>query len=128
MFAKKHLSSPSEALKFAESKLASNANEAFLVIYLNSKNAVLSHEVVNEGTVNRAVVYPRNIVKEALRANASALILAHNHPSGECAPSTHDLELTKALREALNTIDVTVLDHLIIGAGEHFSFAESKLL
>ena len=128
MAAKKYLAAPSDALKFATSKLAARSNEAFLVIYLNSRNAVLNHEIINEGTVNRAVIYPRNIVKEALRNNAAALILAHNHPSGECEPSKHDLELTKAVSDALKTIDVVVLDHLIIGTGDHFSFAEAELL
>ncbi|MCK5844683.1 MAG: DNA repair protein RadC [Victivallales bacterium] len=128
ILSKENLPSPSDALKFVKSKIESSDNEAFLVIYLNARNRVLAYEIINEGTVDRAVVYPRNIVREALRNNASALILAHNHPSGECDPSAHDIALTDSLIKALKTVDVSVLDHLIIGAGDHFSFAESKIL
>jgi DNA repair protein RadC len=122
------LPSPSDALKFVKSQIGSSENEAFLVIYLNTRNRVLAYEIINEGTVNRAVIYPRNIAREALKNNAAALILAHNHPSGECDPSTHDVTLTNSIIKALETIDVTILDHLIIGADNYFSFAESKLL
>ena len=128
--ARKRLASPSDALKFAESKLGSLSNEAFLLIYLDARNRVLRHEIINEGTVNKAVVYPRNVVMESLRNNACALIMAHNHPSGDCDPSSHDILLTESIVDALKTVDVVVLDHLIIGGagGRHFSFAESKLL
>lgn len=128
ILSKTKLPSPSDALKFVRSKIESSKNELFLVIYLNTRNRVIAYETINEGTVDRTVVYPRNIVKEALRNNASALILAHNHPSGECDPSAHDITLTDAIIKALKTIDVSILDHLIIGAGNHFSFAESELL
>ena len=128
MTSKKRLSTPSEALSFARSKLEGQSDEAFPAIYLNARNRVPAYEMVNEGTVNRAVVYPRNVVRGALDNNASALILAHNHPSGECEPSAHDISLTEAISAALKTIDVEVLDHVIIGTGKHFSFAEEKLL
>jgi DNA repair protein RadC len=122
------LSSPQAVLDFARVMLAGRPHESFMVIFLNTKNQVLHHRIVHEGTVNRAVIYPRRIVEEALAHHAAGLILVHNHPSGQSDPSAEDRHLTRALVEATRSIDIRVLDHLIVGRNGHFSFAERGLL
>jgi DNA repair protein RadC len=89
---------------------------------------VLAFEILARGTLNSASVYPREVVKSALRQQAAAVIFAHNHPSGIGEPSGADRTLTQRLREALNLIDIRVLDHFIIGEGPPVSFAERGLL
>ena len=122
------LSSPQAVLDFARLTLAGLAHESFMVIFLNTKNQVLHHQVVHEGTVNRAVVYPRRIIEEALAHHASGLILVHNHPSGQSDPSSEDRALTRALVEATRALDIRILDHIIVGKNGHFSFSEAQLL
>lgn len=89
--------------------------EMFACLFLDSKHRVLAFEEMFRGTINISTVYPREVVKEALRWNAAAVILAHNHPSGEIRPSQQDLELTSQLKNILQVINVRVLDHLIVG-------------
>lgn len=103
-------------------------NEVFVAIFLNCRNRVLACEKLFAGTINFTPVFPRVIVQRALALNASALILAHQHPSGDTSPSSGDVSHTKLLKAALQTVDVRVLDHLIVGKGEPFSFAASGLL
>ena len=122
------LSSPQAVLDFARLTLAGLGHESFMVIFLNTKNQVLHHQVVHEGTVNRAVVYPRRIIEEALAHHASGLILVHNHPSGQADPSSEDRTLTRALVEATRALDIRILDHIIVGKNGHFSFSEAQLL
>jgi DNA repair protein RadC len=122
------LSSPQAVLDFARAKLSGYPREAFMVIFLNTKNRVLHHLVIQEGTVDRAVVYPRRLVEEALTFHASAVILVHNHPSGNAQPSNEDKQLTRAIVEALHPIDLRVLDHIIVGREGHFSFRENHLI
>jgi DNA repair protein RadC len=122
------LSSPQAVLDFARAKLAGRPHESFMVIFLNTKNHVLHHQIVHEGTVNRAVIYPRRVIEEALARNASGLILVHNHPSGQSDPSSEDRQLTRALVEATRALDIRVLDHIIVGKDGHFSFAEAQQL
>ena len=102
--------------------------ETFVVIYLNGRNAVIDTFVMFEGTVNQAVVYPREIVKCALLFNAVAVIIGHNHPSGQLRPSEDDQRITRRIKQACEAMDLTLLDHVIIAAGEFFSFADSGLL
>lgn len=122
------LSSPQAVLNFAKAKLAGLSNEAFLCIYLNTKNEVIKHNIVNQGTVDKAAVYPRRIIKEALDCHAAGLILVHNHPSGHCQPSPEDKALTDSIISVAKTMDIRVLDHLIVGRLGHFSFAEKNLI
>lgn len=89
--------------------------EMFACLFLDSKHRVLAFEEMFRGTINITTVYPREVVKEALRWNAAAVILAHDHPSGETRPSQQDIELTSTLKKILQVIDVRVLDHLIVG-------------
>ena len=122
------LSSPDAVREFAKMKLAGLPHEAFMVIYLNVKNRVLDHEIINEGTVDRAIVYPRRIVEHALAHHAAGLILVHNHPSGDPSPSAEDRQLTRSIIEAARTMDIKVLDHIVVGKSGHFSFHENRLL
>jgi len=122
------LTSPRAVRDFARMCLAGLPEEAFMVIYLNVKNRVIEYEIVNRGTVDQAAVYPRNIIKNTLHHNATGLILVHNHPSGVCEPSSDDVRLTDAIRQATQTINVRILDHIIVGKGGYFSFVEHGLL
>lgn len=122
------LSSPGAVVDFARVKLAGLPHEAFMVIYLNVKNRVIDHEVLQEGTVDRAIVYPREIIKAALTHKAAGLILSHNHPSGDPDPSQEDKHLTHSVIEAARTVEIRVLDHIIVGKNGYFSFQENRLL
>ncbi len=122
------LSSPQAVVDFARVKLAGLPHEAFMAIYLNTKNEVIEHEIIQEGTVDRAVIYPRRIIEAALAHHAAGLILVHNHPSGHPEPSQEDEHLTRAISEATRTIDIRVLDHIIVGKDSYFSFREQHLL
>jgi DNA repair protein RadC len=122
------LSSPQAVVAFARSALAGLAYESFLVVFLNAKNKVLGHQVVHEGTIDHAIVYPRRIIEAALARRAAGLILVHNHPSGETAPSEDDKKLTARIVEAAKHMDIRVLDHIIVGTSGYFSFAEKHLL
>src|SRR6185295_10855844 len=122
------LSSPEAVRDFARMKLAGLPHEAFMVIYLDVKNHVLDHEVLHEGTVDRAIVYPRRVLESAIKHNAVGLILSHNHPSGDPAPSQEDKHLTRSVTEAARTIEIRVLDHVTVGRNGYFSFQENRLL
>jgi len=102
--------------------------EAFYVICLNSQNKVNYTALVHEGTINEAPVYPRLIVETVLRYKASSVILAHNHPGGSLKPSNADIEVTKRICDALKTISINVIDHMICAGNAYFSFAEQGLL
>ena len=108
--------------------LNGRSKETFVVIYLNGRNAVIDTFVMFEGTVNQAVVYPREIIKCALLFNAVAVIIGHNHPSGQLRPSEDDQRITRRIKQACEAMDLTLLDHVIIANGEFFSFADSGLL
>jgi len=122
------LSSPQAVLEFARMKLTGTPHEAFMVIFVNAKNKVLDYQVILEGTIDRAVVYPRRIIEEALAHHAAGIILVHNHPSGDPAPSPEDRQLTRALMEAAKTIDLRVLDHIVVGKEGYSSFRERDFL
>jgi DNA repair protein RadC len=122
------LSSPEAVVDFARARLAGLAHEAFMVIFLNVKNEVLRFEILHEGTVDRAVIYPRRIVEAAIANRAVNLILVHNHPSGHTEPSAEDKVITRSIVDAARTLEIRVLDHLIVGRGGHFSFAANGLI
>lgn len=101
--------------------------EAFAVLYLDGKNRLVGEDLW-EGSIDRIHIYPREVVRRALMLDASVTLVAHNHPSGDPTPSEADKRLTRQLEMALLTVDVILLDHLIFGAGEPFSFVESGAL
>lgn len=105
-------------------RLANLPYESFTVLFLDARHHLISCEELFRGTLTRAYVYPREVVRSALRHNAAAVILAHNHPSGEPAPSSQDHELTQLLCSALGLMEVKVLDHMIVAGRRFYSFAE----
>ena len=102
--------------------------EHFVVCFLNGQHRVLTTETLFTGSITTSAVYPREVVQRILDLGAAAVMLAHNHPSGEITPSSSDRAVTKKLSVALESIDVTVLDHLIIGGAEYFSFSDNRLI
>lgn len=108
--------------------LADRQYEVFMALFLDAQNRVLSVDEMFRGTLTQTAVYPREVVKAALRHNAAALIFAHNHPSGMPAPSQADKSLTKNLAQALALVDVRVLDHFIVAGPAIMSFAECGLI
>jgi DNA repair protein RadC len=121
------MSSPEIVANFARAKLAHLKDEVLMAVYVNSKNRVCGYDFISEGTVDCAVVYPRKIVKKAIERNASGIIISHNHPSGECEPSADDISLTRKVKDAAGTVDIRVLDHVIVGTAGHYSFVEKGM-
>ena len=119
---------PSDASSYLKLKIAELEYESFRVMYLDNQHGLIKLKEMFRGSINSASVYPREVVKTALHFNAAAVILTHNHPSGKREPSEADKIITKKLVSALELIDVRVLDHIIVGGGDTFSFAEYGLL
>ena len=122
------LDSSAKAGQFITSLFIGKNYEAFYVCCLNSQNQLNHAALVHEGTINEAPVYPRLIVETALRYQASSVILAHNHPGGSLKPSTADIEVTRKIVDALKTISISVVDHMIAAGSGYYSFAENGLL
>lgn len=118
------LNNPEDTKRFLKSQLAHQQREVFACLYLDSKHHVIAFEELFFGTIDSARVHPREVVKSTLQHNASAVIFAHNHPSGNTTPSQADIDITQQLIKALSLIDIRVLDHLIIGNGNATSLAE----
>ena len=108
--------------------MAGLEREEFRVLYLNNQHQLIAGETLFTGTINRTEVHPREVIKRALYHNAAAVVLAHNHPSGEVTPSKADRLITERLVQALGLVDIRVPDHLIVGGSQVFSFAEHGLL
>ena len=122
------LSSWPALLDYCTAAMARSETEEFRVLFLDRKNMLVADEVLNRGTVDHAPVYPREIVKRALELNASAIILVHNHPSGDPAPSKADIAMTREVAIAAKALGITIHDHLVIGRGGHASFKSLGLL
>lgn len=122
------LTSPEHTRRFLHCHLRDASREVFCCLFLDSQHALIRCEDLFWGTLDGAAVYPREVVKAALVLHAGAVIFAHNHPSGVAQPSAADRRITERLQAALALVDVRVLDHIIIGRGEDFSFAEGGLL
>lgn len=118
------LTSPQQTKLYLSSVLRDRQREAFYILFLDNQHRVIRDEILFEGTIDAASVYPREVVKRALHHNAAAVILAHNHPSGVAEPSQADLRITDRLRDALGLVEIRVLDHFVVGDGEVVSFAE----
>ncbi len=121
-------SSPSQVRDFLQTKISRLPHEVFLCLYLDSSNRLIECQELFRGSIGRTAIYPREIMKESLSRNASALIVAHNHPGGNPLPSPEDELLTKDLQEALKWADIALLDHCIVAGHGFFSFADSGLL
>ncbi len=118
------LESPGDTCRYAEARLRGYRAEVFAALFLDARHRVIAFEPLFRGTVDGASVHPREVVRRALVHNAAAVILAHNHPSGVAEPSFADRAVTERLEQALATVDVRVLDHLVVGDGETVSFVE----
>ena len=118
------LESPGDTCRYAEARLRGYRAEVFAAVFLDARHRVIAFEPLFRGTVDGASVHPREVVRRALVHNAAAVILAHNHPSGVAEPSFADRAVTERLEQALATVDVRVLDHLVVGDGETVSFVE----
>ena len=118
------LTSPEMVRFFCKCSLASREREVFAIIFLDNKHRVLGTEELFYGTIDSAAVYPREVVKSALSYNCAATVLYHNHPSGVAEPSQADRRITRRIVDALHTVDIRVLDHLVVSYKEMVSFAE----
>jgi DNA repair protein RadC len=122
------MTSPGAVREYLRLQLQTRQHEVFCAVYLDTQNRVIAFEELFRGTLAQTSVYPREVVKAALRHNAGAVIFAHNHPSGIAEPSHADETLTTALKQALALVDVRVLDHFVVAGDGILSFAERGLL
>ncbi len=122
------LNSPRAVREYLQLLLRTKPQEVFVAIFLDAQHRVMATEELFQGTLTQTSVYPREVVKRALHHNAAALIFAHNHPSGVAEPSQSDQLLTDALKQALQLVDVRVLDHFIVAGAACLSFAEKGML
>lgn len=122
------LSSSGLVFNYLKGSLKGCADEEVRSLFLNCRNQLIDSETLQIGTVNRSVIYPRKIVERALYHHAVGVIIAHNHPAGTLEPSKEDCVVTKAIKDALKTVDIKLLDHIIIGGNDYFSFNKKGLL
>jgi DNA repair protein RadC len=124
----KHIASPTDSTQFLLARLRDRPHEVFCCLFLDNRHRVLAFDELFRGTIDNTTVYPREVVKQALHRNAAAVILAHNHPSGVAEPSEADRLITRRISDALNLVDVRLLDHFVIGDGTCVSLASRGLL
>ena len=122
------LDSPESVRDYLTVWLTEREQECFIALFLDTRHRVLEMKTMFTGTLDGATVYPREVVKAALRCNAGAVIFCHNHPSGVTEPSLADQAITRRLKEALGTVDIRVLDHFIVGGGDCVSMAERGMI
>lgn len=122
------LGNPSESSNFLRMRLGALPHEEFHILWLDNRHRILTCQKLFTGTIDGASVHPREVVRAALTCNASAAILAHNHPSGVPEPSAADRDITRELRDALQLIGVRILDHIVVSAGECVSMAARGLI
>ena len=124
----RHIDSPGAVWKFLIPHMARLEQEEFRVLVLNNKNNLLKNAVISLGTVSEAIVHPREVFRDAIRESGAAVIVAHNHPTGETEPSKEDIAATRRLSEAGKIVGIPVLDHVIITNSGYFSFKEGGYL
>lgn len=115
-------------IDYCRTSLAHQKNEEFKIIFLNSKLVVIGEESQARGTVDQVSIHPREVIKSAMDKGASAIILVHNHPSGNVTPSKADIEITKKIKMAAEVVDIRILDHIIISKSDCYSFSENRLI
>ena len=123
-----HLSCPQDVADFLMPRLRYAAKEQFVVILLNGKNKVIGTEVVSEGSLSSSIVHPREVYAPAMLHHAAAIMVAHNHPSGDPKPSLEDEEVTRMLLRSGKVLGIPMIDHVIIGDGNYYSFLENEAL
>ena len=122
------LSSWDKVIDYCRIGLAHLPAEQFRLLFLDKRNSLIADEVQQKGTIDHAPVYPREVVKRALELSATAIIMVHNHPSGDPTPSRADIDMTRSIREAVQSVGITLHDHLVIGRSGHSSFRALGLL
>lgn len=122
------MNSPEAVADRVRGRLAHLRREVFLVLQLNVKNDVIAEEIVSQGTINSSIVHPREVFQTAIKNGAAAIIVTHNHPSGDPSPSDEDIQVTKRLVETGKIIGIPLLDHVIIGRGDCFSLKAHGML
>jgi len=120
----KPVSNPIQARHHLASFFEKNERERFVVVYLSSCNKVIKTEVISEGTISKAHIYARELLRKVLALNAAAIIISHNHPSGNPEPSREDIELTRTLKDLLKLMEVALLDHIIIAGDQYISLSD----
>lgn len=115
-------------VRYCKTAFGRNKIELFAVLFLDTKKKLIKAQVLQEGTIDRTSVYPRELVKKCLDSGAASVIMVHNHPTGDLTPSRNDLDLTKTIENALNAVDIELIDHLIVSKRGHFSFKAKKYL
>ncbi len=120
----KQITNPLQAQHHLASFFEKNERERFVVVYLSSCNKVIKTEVISEGTISKAHIYARELLRKTLDLNAAAIIVSHNHPSGNPEPSREDIELTRALKDLLKLMEVALLDHIIIAGDQYISLSD----
>lgn len=122
------VNSTQSAVTLLSEHLSHQTNEVIAALFLNSKHQLIAFEIISQGSLREAPVYPREMAKRAFQHNAGALIVAHNHPSGDATPSQADIDITYRLAKALKPLDIRLLDHIVIGKGLNYtSLAEADL-
>ena len=121
----KAITCANDVFSYVSPKLSGLDKECFMVLHLNSKNKVIKDEIISIGILNASIIHPREVFKSAIKESANSIILVHNHPSGDSEPSIEDKEITERLMEAGELLDIKVLDHVIIGKNNYYSFKEN---
>jgi DNA repair protein RadC len=122
------MSSPRAVWRHLTLDLRDCDRERFLALCLNTRNELMREVIISMGSLNASIVHPREVFKPALACSAAAIVIAHNHPSGDPSPSREDHEVTRALSEAGTLLDIPLHDHIIIGADSYYSFRDAGLL
>lgn len=122
------VNSPGTVVAFFQEELRHQNKEQFIVVFLNTKHAITAYEVVSVGSLTASIVHPREVFNKAIRRSAAAILVVHNHPSGQVAPSEEDKRITQRLKEAGNLLGIRLLDHLIIADDDYYSFTEMGLI
>jgi DNA repair protein RadC len=120
--------SPQQVFDYFNHEFRDSRKEYFLALLLDGKNRIIKRVQISEGSLNQSIVHPREVFSPAVKESAAAVILVHNHPTGDPAPSSEDIAITRRLKEAGEIMGIKVLDHIIIGDGEYLSFVERGLL
>lgn len=119
---------PEDVIEWFEYEFGNMNQECFVALYLDVRGKLISHRILFKGTLTESTVHPREVFKEAFLQNANAVLIAHNHPSGECNPSVSDLEITNQMVQVAKTMGVLLIDHIIVGANSYYSFKEHRYL
>ncbi len=123
---KRKIETAKDVFNYYVDKLQDKKKEHFYALYLDTKNQIIEEKLVSKGILNASLIHPREVFNPAIRASSNSVILVHNHPSGNYAPSKEDKEVTKLLDNAGNLLGINVLDHIIIGKDGYYSFKENE--